>query len=293
MPLQAYCRDKRLVALKPNASAYDAARALESNHIGAIVVEDEGQVVGIVTDRDLALRVTGSGVDPMSTPLSDVMSPDPVTLSVDESEDRAIQVMRDEHVRRVPIRDGDEVAGIVTLDDLILAGKVDSRRAAEIVEAQLAEPTDKKPAGATHPVRHAHANADERHAAHTQQTLRQFTERLERELGLKDDLLALGVFEIVAAAIMRRLTPAEAQDFAAQLPFEIRERLLDLPAGPDKNVTRESITRDVVGRLGVEPGQAWRLVENVGAAMADLVSPGEIADVVDQLPSDLKPIFDR
>jgi hypothetical protein len=124
MPLQQYCQDKRVVVLNPGSSAYEAARALEDNHIGAVLVQDGGRVLGIVTDRDLALRVTGSGADPGQTPIADVMTPDPVTLSAEDSEDRALDLMRKEHVRRIPIRDGDGVgvAGIVTLDDLILSG---------------------------------------------------------------------------------------------------------------------------------------------------------------------------
>ncbi len=296
MPLQDYCRDKRLVVLRPAATAFEAARALADNHVGAIVVQDRVEVVGIVTDRDLSVRVTGSGVDPMVTLVFDVMSPAPVTLSAEDSEEHAIEVMRQQHVRRLPIRDDTgRVAGMVTLDDLILAGKIDSQAAAAIVESQLAQPAKLKPEGSTHPAAREgdHPSPAERHAARAQQTLGRFAERLADDLGIRDREVVLAVFTTVASAVVRRLTPAEAADLAAQLPSEIRQLLLDLPAGPDENVTRESITREIVERLGVAPTHAWRLVEQVGAAMADVVSPGEIADVVSQLPADLKPIFDR
>jgi CBS domain-containing protein len=73
MSLRCY-RIPRLVALKPSTSVLDAARALENNNIGAVVVQDQGSVVGIVTDRDIAVRVVGQGRDPRTTFLSEVMT---------------------------------------------------------------------------------------------------------------------------------------------------------------------------------------------------------------------------
>jgi len=54
-------RRPRLVVLNTDTTALDAARAIENNSIGSVVVQDEGRVVGIVTDRDIAIRVTGRG----------------------------------------------------------------------------------------------------------------------------------------------------------------------------------------------------------------------------------------
>ena len=59
----------RLVILKPNTNVLEAARALDNNQVGAIVVQHEGRVAGIVTDRDLAVRVLGQGLDARNTTL--------------------------------------------------------------------------------------------------------------------------------------------------------------------------------------------------------------------------------
>ncbi len=297
VPLQQYCREKRLVVLESSSSAFEAARALEGNRIGTVVVQDAGQVVGIVTDRDLAVRVTGSGADPMETRLSEVMTPEPVTLSPTDSEEQAIEVMRDQHVRRVPIKGEDGVAGIVTLDDLILAGKVDTTKAAQIVEAQRVEAAPAKPAGTTPPARASggatQPETRQRHVSRSEQTMHQFEERLLRDLGLTDRAQALAVFDIVAAGLVRRLTPAEAQHVAAQLPSQIREKLLDLRAGPDTRVTRESITREIVSRMNVAPEYAVRLLENVATSLVHFVSAGELEGVIGQLPGDLRELFPR
>jgi CBS domain-containing protein len=57
------------VIFDPAAPARDAARAIESNHIGAVIIQEHGRVVGIVTDRDLTTRVVGAGLDPKVTTL--------------------------------------------------------------------------------------------------------------------------------------------------------------------------------------------------------------------------------
>ena len=80
MSLRFY-RMPRLVALSPSTAVLDAARAIENNNIGAVVVQDQGRVVGIVTDRDLAVRVVGRALDPRTTPLAGVMTTPVATLA--------------------------------------------------------------------------------------------------------------------------------------------------------------------------------------------------------------------
>ncbi|HEY8945585.1 MAG TPA: CBS domain-containing protein, partial [Polyangiaceae bacterium] len=193
MSLAQFSEAKRLVVQNSSTSVYDAARALENNHVGAVVVQDDGKVTGIVTDRDLALRVIGYDLDPKQIPLRDVMTPHPATLPSAATEQDAFELMRDRHVRRIPIVDGEKVTGIVTLDDLILAGAIGWVGAAAIVQAQLTEPAPAKPAGVPFPVRPAFASrtrswrsdSEARHIARAERTLRAFTERLTQEVGLK------------------------------------------------------------------------------------------------------------
>jgi CBS-domain-containing membrane protein len=79
------------------------------------------------------------------------MTPEPSMVSIDDDELQAAKLMRARHVRRLPILDGERVAGIVTLDDLIMTGAIEIRLMAEIVAAQLSEPSAAKLAGVTHP----------------------------------------------------------------------------------------------------------------------------------------------
>jgi uncharacterized protein (DUF2267 family) len=297
MSLERYCRHKRTVIQNSSTSAYDAVRALENNHIGAIVVQDLGRVVGIVTDRDLALRVAGFDLPPKETPLCDVMTPEPATLSIYDSEEQAADLMRLRHVRRIPIVDGERVMGIVTLDDLIVSGAVDFRTVADVVDAQLTEPARAKPPGVTYPTRpaaggpRAPVDREARHAARADQTLRDFLARLRRDLALDEAERARTAFEVVASGLVRRLTPEEARDFVAQLPSSIRDKLLELPPGPDPEITRDTMQAEMAQKLDLDADHAMELVRKVAACLSDFVSAGEVEHVVSQLPREMKEIF--
>lgn len=107
--------------LGPNDSCTEAAALMRDENIGAVVVADEGRVLGVVTDRDLVVRVMATGEDPEAVPLRDVMSGSPVFLSAARSLDQVINSMRDLAVRRVPIVDDDgQLKGLVSMDDLLI-----------------------------------------------------------------------------------------------------------------------------------------------------------------------------
>lgn len=111
-------RRPRLVVLSSNNSVLEAARAMENNSIGAIMVQDRGRIVGIVTDRDLAVRALGHKLDPETTPIAKVMTPSPLMLTPDDSREEAIALMQQGNVRRIPLNENGRVVGMVTLDDL-------------------------------------------------------------------------------------------------------------------------------------------------------------------------------
>ena len=119
MSLQSYCR-KPLIRIAPDANVTEACQLMEQNNVGCLIAEREGRLCGIVTDRDIALRVAGAKRDPDQTLIKDIMTPDPVRISVDKDLRQLTAMMHAYHVRRVPIVNGfDTTVGIVTLDDLI------------------------------------------------------------------------------------------------------------------------------------------------------------------------------
>ncbi|MGD0680009.1 MAG: CBS domain-containing protein [Polyangiaceae bacterium] len=109
------------VKVSSSAPVTEAAKKMREANVGAILVEDGGQVGGVITDRDIAIRVVAEGRDPANTPISTVYTKDIVTLMVDDEVDRAIDLMRERTVRRMPIRDRSGlVIGIVSLGDLAI-----------------------------------------------------------------------------------------------------------------------------------------------------------------------------
>src|SRR4051794_25341944 len=99
MGLEHFCQS-RLVILSPTASAYEAARAMQDNHVGMIIVAGDGEpLLGMLTDRDLALRVIGGDFLPHVTPLRDVITQPVWTLPSSADVRDAVEHMRARRVR--------------------------------------------------------------------------------------------------------------------------------------------------------------------------------------------------
>lgn len=119
MSLYNYCR-KPVIKIAPNSNILTACQLMEQNNVGCLIAEEAGKLRGIVTDRDIALRVTGAQRDPERTMVSEIMTADPIRISVDKELHHLTTLMHTYHVRRVPIVNGFETTvGIVTVDDLI------------------------------------------------------------------------------------------------------------------------------------------------------------------------------
>ncbi len=107
-------------------SVAEVARAMREGDTGAIVVTENGQVVGLVTDRDIVVRAVAEGRDPESTSAGDVCSRDLKTLTPDSSVEDAIRIVRERNVRRIPVLQDGRPAGIVSIGDLAIERDPDS-----------------------------------------------------------------------------------------------------------------------------------------------------------------------
>lgn len=106
------------VALPRDTSIRDAAARMRDEDIGDVLVLDDGEICGILTDRDIVVRAIADGRNPDDTPVGDVCSGEVITLEPDASADEAVRIMRDAAVRRVPVVDDGETIGIVAIGDL-------------------------------------------------------------------------------------------------------------------------------------------------------------------------------
>jgi CBS domain-containing protein len=101
-----------------HSSLADAARLMRDNDIGFVVVRDGDRVCGVVTDRDLVIRGLAEGAAPANTTLASVYSDDIVQLSADDSVEKAITLMSNKAIRRIPVMEDGEIVGVVSLGDL-------------------------------------------------------------------------------------------------------------------------------------------------------------------------------
>lgn len=108
-------------AFAPSTTVRAAAEEMKRSSIGAVMVERDGQLCGIVTDRDIVVRCVAEGGDCDQTPLATVCSPELLTLSPQDTVDAAVEMMRSNAVRRIPVVENGRAVGIISLGDLAQA----------------------------------------------------------------------------------------------------------------------------------------------------------------------------
>jgi CBS domain-containing protein len=110
----------------PGDSVQNAARIMRDCDTGAVPVVDNGRPVGIVTDRDIVVRVVADGGQ-LNRPVSEIVTGDLVCASPDMSTHEAANLMSEHQVRRLPVVENDRIVGIVSLGDLAVKEAKDKR----------------------------------------------------------------------------------------------------------------------------------------------------------------------
>lgn len=133
---------KDLVWCSPDDTVSKAAQLMKTEDIGPILIvdnEESRRLVGIVTDRDLALKVVGEGRDPNTTKVEEVMTRKLVTARADDEVENAMKAMAQYQLRRIPVVDeNDKLVGIIAQADV--ATRVDKpEKTAEVVK-EISEP---------------------------------------------------------------------------------------------------------------------------------------------------------
>jgi CBS domain-containing protein len=107
-----------VVAVRPDASLVEAAQLMRAQNIGDVVVAEGQHVIGVLTDRDIAVRAVADGADPLTVSAQSVCTPDPVTVAPNDPVSAAVTLMREHAVRRLPVLEGGLPVGMVSLGDL-------------------------------------------------------------------------------------------------------------------------------------------------------------------------------
>ena len=118
-----------------NDSLVDAAKLLAQLDVGALpICGEDDRLKGMVTDRDIVVKILAEGKDPSSTPVSELATQDEVvTIGADDPIDEALRTMAAHKVRRLPVIDGHELVGIVSQADI--ATNIDEEKVGDLVEA--------------------------------------------------------------------------------------------------------------------------------------------------------------
>jgi CBS domain-containing protein len=123
--------------ISPTAPCAQAARHMRDAQVGSLVVVEAGQPVGMLTDRDLVVRVLAAGRDAEDVPVREAMSQRPIFVSESQDARSVLQVMRDLAVRRIPVvNERRALVGVVSLDDLLVALADELAAVAELVRKE-------------------------------------------------------------------------------------------------------------------------------------------------------------
>jgi CBS domain-containing protein len=119
MSLDRIC-NKAVVTISPDATVLEAAKLMQSKHIGCLVVADESRPIGILTDRDIVLKVVAGEKKPAETAVKKIMTANPTMVNVNYDLLDAVRLMHNKGVRRLPVVDEHRhLLGIITMDDLL------------------------------------------------------------------------------------------------------------------------------------------------------------------------------
>ena len=127
-------------SIDASTSVVEAAQLMREGHIGSLPITTDEQLVGMITDRDIAMRVVAEAADHTNTSVGDVSSRDLVTVEPDEDLDEALQLMARHQVRRLPVVENGRLVGIVAQADIALS---ENEKTAKLVEA-ISAPSERE-----------------------------------------------------------------------------------------------------------------------------------------------------
>jgi CBS domain-containing protein len=113
--------DQTVHTMGPIASAYEAARFMADKNIGALVVIEGGKVVGIVSERDCARKLVAMARSSQDTLLRDIMTSPVMYVHPDQTGEECMALMTENRLRHLPVMDGGELIGLISIGDLVKA----------------------------------------------------------------------------------------------------------------------------------------------------------------------------
>ncbi|MGQ9585280.1 MAG: CBS domain-containing protein [Anaerolineae bacterium] len=108
-------------SIAPDASIYDALRLMAEKEVGALLVLEAGSLVGIISERDFARKVLLKGEFSQDTPVRELMTSRVLYVRPDQTVEDCMALMTDKRVRHLPVLDGDQLVGVISIGDVVKA----------------------------------------------------------------------------------------------------------------------------------------------------------------------------
>ncbi|MFE2579782.1 CBS domain-containing protein, partial [Streptomyces sp. NPDC059378] len=108
------------VSVETGALVTDVARLMRDEDIGVVLVTREDHLLGLVSDRDLVVRGLAEGSDPQQMIVADLCTEEPITVTPDDDLERAVALMRQHAIRRLPVVEGEAPVGVISIGDLAM-----------------------------------------------------------------------------------------------------------------------------------------------------------------------------
>ncbi len=125
----------------PGTTIGDVAVMMRDLDVGIIPVVNEGDLMGVITDRDITIRVTAAGLGPYDATVQNFISPNAVTVSPDDDIEEARKLMSEHQIRRLLVTEGSKLVGILSLGDLATRDSTEDKETGQVLE-EISEPTE-------------------------------------------------------------------------------------------------------------------------------------------------------
>jgi CBS domain-containing protein len=112
-------KNKAIFSVRSSDSTEDALKLMRDNRVRAILVMDDEQLVGIVSQGDCAIKVLLPHRDPKLTRIAEIMTPNPLTVTLSNSLDECMAIMAHKHIRHLPVLEKTKVVGVISVGDIV------------------------------------------------------------------------------------------------------------------------------------------------------------------------------
>lgn len=109
----------KVFSVTSNATVYEALELMGEKNIGALLVIDGEKLTGILSEKDYARKIILKGKTSQDSLVSEIMTPNPITINPNTHIDRCMEIMSEKHIRHLPVVENDKVVGMISIGDVV------------------------------------------------------------------------------------------------------------------------------------------------------------------------------